>query len=307
MRLSRLQELTDLCVCAQSFIAQGKVLVDGQPVTKAGTKLADDPSKPGQVVLTAEVPRYVSRAGLKLEAALEAFPDLAHAVARGAVALDSGLSTGGFSDCLRQYGASRVYGVDVGYGQVAEKVRRDEGVIIMERTNLRYLMQGVDEPCDVATIDLSFIGVRKCMPAICAALKGVPASEGGDGSSAGEEAAEAAEAAHLAVLIKPQFEAGKARLGKGGVVRDEATRQEIMREVAASVEVFGFELRGVVDSPVAGRKEGNVEFLAHFLRTRRPSEEAQKEIDEAVEAAKIHAAVESARAAGQGGGRQARR
>lgn len=193
------------------------------------------------------------------------------------------------------------------------QVRVDDGVVVMERTNLRYLMDGVGEPCDIATLDLSFIGVRKCMPAVCAALREPThaRTREGNGVHSEEDPCEDgveeepgcgdASAPQLAVLIKPQFEAGRQRLGKGGVVRDEATRQAIMREVADDVCAFGFELRGVIDSPVAGRKEGNVEFLGHFVRTGAPTAGALEEIAAAVEAAEVNRALEEAKAAGQRG------
>ncbi|KAL6978903.1 carnosine N-methyltransferase [Sarracenia purpurea var. burkii] len=167
----------------QSWILQGKVFVDGKPVNKAGTPVSDE----AVVEIMAEVPKYVCRAGYKLEAAIEQLNvDVA-----GKVALDSGLSTGGFTDCLLQYGASFVYGVDVGYGQVADKIRLDERVCIVERTNLRYL-SGLPQKVDVVTLDLSFISILLVMPAVVNAMK---------------------EEATLVTLVKPQFEARRSQVG----------------------------------------------------------------------------------------------
>lgn len=345
----------------QSFIAQGKVLVNGQPVTKAGTKVGEGVS----VRLTAEVPKYVCRAGLKLEAALDAFginPD-------GMVCLDSGLSTGGFTDCLLQRGARLVFGVDVGYGQVAERVRTDPRVVVMERTNVRLMaldmlvqaaaasagrrgdipnavdsdsgvcgssgssssdgsgaaavggkgatMHGVagtggeddrglqqqelvqqyqapqqqqllprqeqdgqeqqapqqqqqqllpqqqqggqeqqapqqqhveavgsEAPVNLVTLDLSFISVLKVLPAVVACM---------------------APGAQAVVLIKPQFEAGKAQVGAGGVVRDPAVHEEVIRKVTQGAAEFGLRRLGLIESPIKGATGGNTEFLAHFV------------------------------------------
>jgi len=219
---------------AQSWIAQGKVLVDGQPVTKAGTKL-----KPSvKIEVIAEQPKFVCRAGLKLEKALSHFDvDVA-----GAVALDSGLSTGGFTDCLLQSGAVKVYGVDVGYGQVAEKIRQDERVVIMERTNLRYVTE-LPDVVDIVTLDLSFISVLKVLPAICRLLK-----PGGI----------------MIVLIKPQFEARRNQIGSKGVVRDKSVHKEVIANVIEGAKLYGFEYIDHTESPIKGAKEGNTEFLAHF-------------------------------------------
>ncbi|CEF98294.1 Ribosomal RNA methyltransferase FtsJ domain [Ostreococcus tauri] len=219
---------------AQSWIAQGKVLVDGQPVTKAGTKF-----KPSvKIEVIAEQPKYVCRAGLKLEKALEYFGvDVS-----GLTALDSGLSTGGFTDCLLQGGARKVYGVDVGYGQVAEKIRQDERVVIMERTNLRYVTQ-LPDVVDIVTLDLSFISVLKVLPAICKILK-----PGGT----------------MLVLIKPQFEARRSQIGSKGVVRDASVHAEVIQNVIEGAKTFGFDYVAHTTSPIKGAKEGNTEFLAHF-------------------------------------------
>lgn len=191
----------------------------------------------------------------------------------GKVCLDSGLSTGGFTDCLLQRGAARVYGIDVGkygrfpqagsgggrssnlcellaptgYGQVAEKVRQDSRVVVMERTNLRHLRRGdLGEPIQLASLDLSFISVLKVVPALCELL--------------------APEGSEMLVLIKPQFEAGRGQVGAGGVVKDPKVHQEVIERVTAGICGFGFRCMGVIESPIRGQKSENVEFLGHFVR-----------------------------------------
>ncbi|XP_040992449.1 hemolysin A isoform X1 [Juglans microcarpa x Juglans regia] len=220
----------------QSWILQGKVFVDGKVVNKAGTPV----SEKAVVQIMAEVPKYVCRAGYKLEAAIE---QLGIDVS-GKVALDSGLSTGGFADCLLQYGASFVYGVDVGYGQVAEKIRRHERVCVIERTNLRYL-SGLPQKVDLVTLDLSFISILLVMPAVVSVMK---------------------EDASLVTLVKPQFEARRSQVGSGGIVRDPTVHQEVLEKIITGVENFGFCSKGWIESPLKGA-EGNTEFLVHFSRT----------------------------------------
>ena len=219
----------------QSWILQGKVLVNGVPEKKAGTTIADD----AEVILTAEQPKFVCRGGLKLEKALDAF----QIDVRGRTILDAGISTGGFTDCLLQRGAAKVYGVDVGYGQVHEKIRTDERVVVIERTNLRtYEHRG--DPIDLVTLDLSFISLLKVMDAVKKLL--------GPGGI-------------LITLIKPQFEAEKGEVPAGGVIKDASQREQIVKKVVAGIEASGFTCRGVVESPIKGG-EGNVEFLAYFVR-----------------------------------------
>ncbi|CAL5386121.1 unnamed protein product [Camellia sinensis] len=240
----------------QSWILQGKVFVDGKLVNKAGTPVSDE----AVVEIMAEVPKYVCRAGYKLEAAIEQLS----VDVTGKVALDSGLSTGGFTDCLLQYGASFVYGVDVGYGQVADKIRRDERVSVVERTNLRYL-PGLPQKVDLVTLDLSFISIllrmEKVMPAVVNVMK---------------------EEATLVTLVKPQFEARRSqahcrwsgagdkkeknRVGKGGIVRDPLVHQEVREKIITGVENYGFSCNGWIESPLKGA-EGNIEFLVCFART----------------------------------------
>ncbi|GLT77737.1 hypothetical protein SLA2020_492970 [Shorea laevis] len=232
--LERFQEHSRTLI--QSWILQGKVYVDGKVVNKAGTPV----SEKAVVEIIAEVPKYVCRAGYKLEAAIE---QLGVDVA-GKVALDSGLSTGGFTDCLLQYGASLVYGVDVGYGQVADKIRRDEHVSVIERTNLRYL-SGLPQKVDLVTLDLSFISILLVMPAVVKVMK---------------------KDATLVTLVKPQFEAHRSQVGKGGIVRDPQVHQEVLEKIIKGVEDFGFQSKGWIESPLKGAA-GNTEFLVYFCRT----------------------------------------
>ncbi|KAI5679867.1 hypothetical protein M9H77_01094 [Catharanthus roseus] len=219
----------------QSWILQGKVFVDGKVVYKAGTPIPDK----AVVEIKAEIPKYVCRAGHKLEAAIE---QLGVDVA-GKVALDSGLSTGGFTDCLLQYGASFVYGVDVGYGQVAEKIRQDERVHVIERTNLRYLSE-LPQKVDLVTLDLSFISILLVLPAVLNVMK---------------------EEATLVTLIKPQFEARRSQVGRGGIVKDPLVHKEVVDKIINGVESYGFSCKGWIESPLKGA-EGNTEFLACFTR-----------------------------------------
>ena len=220
----------------QSLIMQGKVRVGDAIVTKAGQATPDD----AEILVDLEVPKFVSRAGFKLEKALDHFGvDVTNFVV-----LDAGLSTGGFTDCLLQRGAKKIYGVDVGFAQVHEKMRQDPRVVVMEQTNLRYLAS-LPEKVDLVTLDLSFISVLKVMDAVSAQLK--PHGK-------------------LIVLIKPQFEAEKHQVGKGGIIKDPAVHQEVIDKITKGVEAHGFSCQGVTDSPIEGGK-GNKEFLAYFLRT----------------------------------------
>eukprot|EP00850_Spirogloea_muscicola_P004199 SM000018S03564 [mRNA] locus=s18:68416:70835:+ [translate_table: standard] len=219
----------------QSWIVQGKVLVGDKPAVKSGTMTADD----AQIRITAEVPRFVCRAGYKLEGALEHF----RVDVTDKVALDAGLSTGGFTDCLLQRGALRVYGVDVGYGQVSEKIRTDKRVVVMERTNLRHL-PGLPEPVDIVTLDLSFISILLVLPAVCSVMK---------------------TKAELITLIKPQFEARREQVGGGGIVRDAQVHSQVVEKIVSGVESLGLQCHGWIPSPLKGT-DGNQEFLAYFSR-----------------------------------------
>lgn len=219
----------------QSFIMQGKVTIDGIVRTKPGEAIPETTT----IEVIQNEPQYVCRAGAKLEKALDYFG----IDPKGLVVLDAGLSTGGFTDCLLQHGALRVYGVDVGYGQVHEKIRKDPRVVILERTNLRYLTS-LPEKVDLVTLDLSFISVTKVMDAVIRLMKD-------DGK--------------LIVLIKPQFEAKREEVGRGGIIKDPALHQRIVADVTRAIEQKGFKLQGVTESPIEGTS-GNKEFLAFFIR-----------------------------------------
>lgn len=219
----------------QSFIMQGDVFVDGVKITKPGMSIANDV----EIVLKAEPPKYVCRAGWKLEKALDYF----NIDPTGFIILDAGLSTGGFTDCLLQRGAQKIYGVDVGYGQAHEKIRSDARVVVLERTNLREYKH-VGEPLDLVTLDLSFISLLKVIDVVKKLLQ--------PGNC-------------LITLIKPQFEAGRGEVPAGGVIKDSALHQRVVADVVAGIEVEGFACKGVIESPILGAA-GNKEFLACFER-----------------------------------------
>ncbi|MFC1842534.1 TlyA family RNA methyltransferase [Candidatus Dependentiae bacterium] len=224
----------------QSWIMQGKIIVDDKVVTKSGTQVKPDV----KIVITAKDPKFVGRAGFKLEKALDYFKiDVT-----GLIILDAGLSTGGFTDCLLQRGAKKIYGIDVGYGQVHEKIRQDEHVVVIERTNLRHTQDVValitEKYVDMVTLDLSFISILKVMETVSDVLK-----PGGQ----------------LVTLIKPQFEAGKHEVGKGGIVKDEKIHKKVIEQVTSGIQEHGFELIGITDSPIQGAT-GNKEFLAYFKK-----------------------------------------
>jgi len=218
---------------AQRLIMAGQVLVDNYPVDKPGT-----PVPVAADLRVKSAPPYVSRGGLKLEAALEAF---ALAV-QGQVAADVGASTGGFTDCLLQRGAARVYAIDVGYGQLAWKLQQDPRVVVMDRTNARYL-QELPEPVDLVTVDISFISLKVVLPATMGWL--------GPGGQ-------------IVALIKPQFEADPQDVGKGGVVRDPAVHRHVLADITGWADKQGLALQGLIRSPITG-PAGNVEFLAHWV------------------------------------------
>lgn len=231
MVMQRLVESRELAV--KSILAGG-VRVDGDVVDKPAKMIAVDAR------IEVERPSaFVSRSGDKLAAALDAF----QIVPAGLVALDVGCSTGGFTDCLLQRGARRIYAIDVGYGQFEWKLRQDSRVILLERTNIRYVDRTiVPEPIDLAVIDVSFISLTLVLPAVVALLK---------------------ERANVVVLVKPQFEVGKGQVGRRGIVRDDAQRRAVTEKVIACAERLGLRLQGLLDSPVIGRK-GNREILAGF-------------------------------------------
>ncbi|TNF55632.1 TlyA family RNA methyltransferase [bacterium] len=221
---------------AKALILGGKVIVDGMRAGKAGEFI-----DPGSNVDILEPLRYVSRGGLKLEAALKHF----HIDARGKTALDVGASTGGFTDCLLQHGAEKVYAVDVGYGQLDWKLRNNSKVVVIEKTNIRYLEnERIPEMVDISTIDVSFISLLKVIPKVMKFLK----TEG-----------------DIIALIKPQFEAPKKYVRKGGVVKEEAKRLEVVERVTEEIKKIPLNVKGVVESPLVGPK-GNVEFFIHLTK-----------------------------------------
>jgi 23S rRNA (cytidine1920-2'-O)/16S rRNA (cytidine1409-2'-O)-methyltransferase len=223
---------------ARALIMAGKILVDTQRIDKPGAQVPVDAG----VTLKGADLAYVSRGGLKLEGALRAMNLDVH----DRVCLDVGASTGGFTDCLLQHGARKVYAVDVGYGQLAWKLRQDKRVVAIERTNIRYMDPGlVPAPVDLATIDTSFISLKIVVPAVLKFLK-----PGG----------------MLLALIKPQFEAGKGNVGKGGVVKDTDLHRRIIADLHHFFEQQGLASGPVVPSPVLGPK-GNQEFMMLLTRT----------------------------------------
>ena len=218
---------------AKVSVMEGSVFVDGQRVDKPGT--AVDPAR--KIELRGSQLPYVSRGGLKLEKALRVF----RADPAGKVCIDCGASTGGFTDVLLQNGAKKVYAVDVGYGQLAWKLRTDGRVVNLERTNVRYITrEQVPEPIDLGVCDVSFISIRLILPAVRELLRS---------------------GADMICLIKPQFEAGRENVGKKGVVRDAAVHRAVLEQFIKYFPAAGFTLLGLDDSPIRG-PEGNIEFLA---------------------------------------------
>ena len=238
---------------AQATIMSGIVFVNGQRVDKAGTAVAND----AQIEIRGATLQYVSRGGLKLEKALQTFPlDL-----RGKICADIGASTGGFTDCMLQNGAKKVYAVDVGYGQLDWKLRNDERVVCMERTNARYLTrEEIPDELDFASIDVSFISLKLIFPALYGLLR-----EGGE----------------IACLIKPQFEAGREKVGKKGVVRDPAVHLEVLEHFLIHAKENHFTVLGITYSPIRG-PEGNIEYLGFLRKSEEPS--AQIDLNAIVEA-----------------------
>ena len=221
---------------AQAIIMAGSVFVAGQRVDKPGTAVANE----AELEVRGHTLRYVSRGGLKLEKAMQTFP----ITLEGKTCADIGASTGGFTDCMLQNGARRVYAVDVGYGQLDWKLRSDERVVCLERTNARYLSaEQIPEPLDFASIDVSFISLKLIFPALYPLLR-----EGGE----------------IACLIKPQFEAGREKVGKKGVVRDPAVHLEVLQQFLLHAKENNFTVLGITYSPIRG-PEGNIEYLG-FLR-----------------------------------------
>ncbi|HEC98144.1 MAG TPA: TlyA family RNA methyltransferase [Nitrospirae bacterium] len=222
---------------AKALILEGRVLVNTLPVDKAGT-LIDERA---EIVLRGEELPYASRGGLKLEGALEHF----HIQLDGLVVMDVGASTGGFTDCMLQRGARKVYAVDVGYGQLSWKLRKDPRVVVLERTNIRYLTgEMVPEKVDLVTIDVSFISLLKVVPKILEFLK--------DGGG-------------ILALIKPQFEVGKGEVDKGGVIKSIEKRMNVVMRITEGFESLDLDVQGVSESPVKGQK-GNIEYFIYVIK-----------------------------------------
>ena len=220
---------------AQATIMAGEVYVNGQKADKSGMEV----DITSNIEVRGSACPYVSRGGLKLEKALKNFG----VDPTGYVCSDSGASTGGFTDCLLQQGASKVFAIDVGYGQLAWKIRNDPRVVVMERTNIRYVtLEDLGEPLDLSVIDVSFISLGLVLPVVKTLLK--PTGQ-------------------VLCLIKPQFEAGKDKVGKKGVVRDPAVHEEVLQNFISLAKSLDFTIRNLTFSPVKG-PEGNIEFLAHL-------------------------------------------
>lgn len=226
---------TDSRERAKTTIMSGHVFVNGQRADKPGMPVAPDAA----VEVRGDALPFVSRGGFKLDKALKVFP----VDPRGKVCIDCGASTGGFTDVLLQHGAARVYAVDVGYGQLAWKLRNDERVINLERTNLRYVTEEqIPEPADLAVMDVSFISIKLVLPAVKRLLK---------------------PDADLICLIKPQFEAGREEVGKKGVVRDERVHKEVVNGILQFAPTVGLSVMGLDFSPVKG-PEGNIEYICYM-------------------------------------------
>ena len=223
---------------AKTTVMSGHVFVNGQRADKPGMPVAED----AVVEVRGDALPFVSRGGYKLDKALKVFPvDPA-----GKVCIDCGASTGGFTDVLLQHGAAKVYAVDVGYGQLAWKLRSDERVVNLERTNLRYVTEEqIPEKLDLAVMDVSFISIRLVLPAVKALLK---------------------PDADYICLIKPQFEAGRDEVGKKGVVRDEKVHREVVQGILDFVPTIGMSAVGLDYSPIKG-PEGNIEYICHLVNT----------------------------------------
>lgn len=239
---------------AKALIMSGKVLVDNEREEKAGLMVFPNQ----EIRIKGEQERFVSRGGYKLLKAMAGFQiDLT-----GKVCLDIGASTGGFTDCMLQHGASKVYSIDVGYGQLAWKLRQDERVIVLEKTNVRYLTEvQVPEKADFASIDVSFISLTKIIEAVRGRLK---------------------DEAELVCLIKPQFEAGKEKVGKNGVVKDKKVHTEVIETIIQYMCDRQFEVKGLEFSPIKG-PAGNIEYLLYLKNVIDSEKEGESEKRERVD------------------------
>ncbi len=236
-KLLLLKKLASSRQKAQALIGAGQVKVNGHVVDKAGSQVKED----SQIDIKQRCP-YVSRGGFKIAGGLDYF----NIDPTGFICADVGASTGGFTDCLLQRGAAKVYAIDVGYGQLDWKLRQDERVVVMERTNARHLKgNDIPEPVDLAVIDASFISLKLLLPPILPFFRDKP---------------------RILALIKPQFEVGKGKVGKGGVVRDQALHDQVVQEISDFATSLGLTSIGVTESPIFGPK-GNKEFLIFLTRT----------------------------------------
>lgn len=239
---------------AGALIMAGQVYVNGQKVIKAGYSLKPD----DKIEVRGEKLPFVSRGGLKLDKAMKEF-DLS---LDGCVCMDIGASTGGFTDCMLQNGAVKVYSVDVGYGQLAWKLRSDERVVNMERTNFRYLTpEDIDDKLDFASVDVSFISLKKILPVLFELLK---------------------DDACAVCLIKPQFEAGREKVGKKGVVRELSTHKEVVNDILQFAYDTGYSVLGLSFSPIRG-PEGNIEYLMYIKKATDNNTMAVEDADSIVE------------------------
>lgn len=219
----------------QELIRKGSVFVDGIRITKPGSLVAVDAT----ITIDSSVMPYVSRAGIKLAHALDYFCiDVT-----GSIVLDAGLSTGGFSDCLLQRGVHKIFGIDVGHGQVHEKIKKDSRVVVMEKTNIKDVIS-LPDIIDMVTLDLSFISVLKVIDGVHTLLR-----PGG----------------RLVVLIKPQFESGIEHRGKKGIITDATVHTKVINDVTEGIIAYGFECKGIIESPIIGGS-GNKEFLSYFIK-----------------------------------------
>ena len=240
---------------AKAYIMAGNVYVDGQKEDKAGTKVA----VAAKLEVKGNQMKYVSRGGLKLEKAMDVFGIRLD----GKICLDIGASTGGFTDCMLQNGASKVYAIDVGYGQFAWKLRNDERVVCLEKTNVRYVThEQVPDEGDFASIDVSFISLTKVLPAVLGVL---------------------GEKGQLVCLIKPQFEAGREKVGKKGVVRDSSVHREVIEMIVEYVRTQSLGILGLDFSPIKG-PEGNIEYLIYLDKSQSGmhEDEVQARVDTVV-------------------------
>ena len=241
---------------AKTMIMEGNVFVNNNREDKAGSTFSED----CQIEVRGKTLQYVSRGGLKLEKAMTHFG----ITLEGKICMDIGASTGGFTDCMLQNGASKVYAVDVGYGQFAWKLRQDERVVCMEKTNIRYVTpEQIGDALDFASVDVSFISLTKVLGPAKELLK---------------------EDGQMVCLIKPQFEAGREKVGKKGVVRDKSVHEEVIEKVISFALEAGFSIYNLEYSPIKG-PEGNIEYLVYIGRSEEPKKEESVDIHAVVEAA----------------------